>query len=323
MVCMAKEVNEIVQRINSWYVGDDCAQLMIPYQQAITILNKNGIVYHHKEGSEIFVNDYTSDERRKQFPYHSIPTHYSKRFDGRYQYTNQLFDFEETYIRINDGGVIESFVVKDKNEALVVSKIMPIVKKTSFKTREEIEIMLKQPAQENENLFYIYLDGTISRNNEFGFISEDEIFNYIKEQLSKNVEDFRDYMGNNPDSVVSRYLKKNDIFLKFVEKNIDKLDLNDYQMNISLNHGETILLVKTNGTDISIQGLDIYFISPNYYRVDTYDMPITRYTLEQLKYLMPKIAKVKEPKIPLKLNPSVTKEDLKREKELILQRKKH
>jgi len=318
---MSKKVNEIVQRVNSWYVGDDCAQLMVPYKNAITILDRNGIVYHHKEGSEVFINKYVTDERRKRFPYHSIPTHYTKFFDGRYQYTNQLLDFEQPYMRINDGSLIESYVVKDKSEALLVSKIMPIVKKTSFKTREEIEEMIKQPTQENEKIYYIYLDGTMPKNNEFGIVSEEEIFNYIKEQLSKNVADFREYMGNEPDSTVSRYLKRNEFFLRFIEKNIDKLDLNDYQMNLQIG-SKSILLVRTNGTDISLQGLDIYFIAPDHYKVDTYDMPITKYTLEQLKYLTPKIEKTKEPKISLKLNPGITKEDLKREKQLILQRKK-
>jgi len=318
---MSKKVNEIVQRVNSWYVGDDCAQLMVPYKNAITILDRNGIVYHHKEGSEVFINKYVTDERRKRFPYHSIPTHYTKFFDGRYQYTNQLLDFEQPYMRINDGSLIESYVVKDKSEALLVSKIMPIVKKTSFKTREEIEEMIKQPTQENEKIYYIYLDGTMPKNNEFGIVSEEEIFNYIKEQLSKNVADFREYMGNEPDSTVSRYLKRNEFFLRFIEKNIDKLDLNDYQMNLQIG-SKSILLVRTNGTDISLQGLDIYFIAPDHYKVDTYDMPITKYTLEQLKYLSPKIAKTKEPKIPLKLNPGITREDLKREKQLIRQLKK-
>lgn len=317
---MSKEFNEIVQRVNSWYVGDDCAQLMIPYKNAITILDKNGIVYHHEKGSEIFVNNYITDERRKQFPYHSIPTHCTKCYNGKYQYTNQLLNFEQPYMRINDGSLIEIYVVKDKNEALVVSKIMPIVKKTSFKTRKELDEILKQPIKENEKLYYMYTNGTFISSDEFEIVSEEEIFKYLKERLSKNVADFRKYIDDEPEELVSRYLKKNDFFLKFVEKNIDKLDLNDYQMNIRLIDGEIILLVKTNGVDISVQGLDIYFISPNYYKVDTYDMPITKYTLEQLKYLAPKIAKTKEPKIPLKLNPGITKEDLKREKQLILKK---
>lgn len=33
---MAKKVSEIVQRVNSWCVGDDCIQMMIPYKNVIT-----------------------------------------------------------------------------------------------------------------------------------------------------------------------------------------------------------------------------------------------------------------------------------------------
>lgn len=44
-------------------------------------------------------------------------------------------------------------------------------------------------------------------------------------------------------------------------------------------------------------------------KVVTYDVPITKYTLEQLKY-SEVINNTKEPKIPLKLNPGVSKEDL-------------
>ena len=50
-------------------------------------------------------------------------------------------------------------------------------------------------------------------------------------------------------------------------------------------------------------------------------MPITKYTLEQIKYLTPKIAKLKEPKISPRLNPGITKDDIRREKQLILKKK--
>lgn len=320
---MAKKVSEIVQRVNSWYVGDDCVQMMIPYKSAITILNKDGIVYYHKEGSEIFVNNYVNDERRKQFPYNNIPTHYSKfLIGGKFHYTNQLLEFEQPYIRVNDGHIIESYVIKDNNEALAVNKIMPIVKETSFKTREELEKMFEQPSKENEHLYYLYVNGTMPRNNDFGLSSEEEIFDYIKGQLKKNVADFREYVSNNPTTMVGNYLRENAFFLDFVEHNINQFDLKDYKLNLQLNNGNTILLVRTNGIDISIQGVDVYFITCDQYRVDTYDIPVTKYTLEQLKYLTPKLAKTKEPKIPLKLNPGVSKEDIKMGKQLILQRKK-
>lgn len=320
---MAKEVNEIVQRINSWYVGDDCAQLMIPYKNAITILDRNGIVYHHKEGSEVFINNYVNDERRKQFPYHSIPTHYTKfAFNGKFHYTNQLLQFEQPYIRINDGNIIESFIVKDKNEALAINKVMRIHKNTSFKTREELEKIFEQPTDENEKLYYLYVTGTMPINNELNISSEKEIFDYIKSQLSKNVADFREYVNDNPGSTVGSYLRKNEFFLDFVEHNISKIDLKDYKFNLRLMDGDTVLLVKINGIDISIQGVDVYFITPDYYRVDIYDILVTKYTLEQLKYLTPKIEKTKEPRITLKANPGITREDINKEKQLVRQLKK-
>lgn len=320
---MAKKENEIVQRINSWYVGEDCAQVMIPYKNAITILDKNGIIYHHKEGSEVFVNNYVNDERRKDFPYHNIPTHYTKfAFRGRYHYANQLFNFEQPYIRINDGYLIESYVVKDKREALAISKVMPIYKSTSFKTREELDKLFQQPSDKNERLYYLYLSGEMPINNEFNVPNEKEIFDYIKMQLAKSVDGFRDYVKSNPESIVGSYLRENGFFLDFAEHSISTLDLNEYKLNLELNNGNTILLAKTNGVDITLQGVDVYFIAPDYYKVDIFDLPVTKYTLEQLKYLAQKIEKTKEPRITLSVNPGITKEDVKREKQLVLQRRR-
>lgn len=319
---MAKEIIETVKRINSWYVGEDCVQIMIPYKNAITILDKNGIVYHHKKGSEIFTNNYVNDNRRTQFPYHSIPTHYAKVLGSKYQYTNQILDFEQPYIRINNGRIIESFVVKDNNEALLVNKIMPFIEKSSFKTRKEMEDIFKQASNDNEEIYYLYLDGTMPSNNKFVISSEDSILTSVKNQLSKDVSIFKNYITNENESNFSRYFEVNDYFLKFVEKSIDKLDLNEFELNMQLFGGKTIILVKTSGTDISIKGYDIYFISPDYYKVDSYDIPVTKYTLEQIKYLAPKIVKSKEPKIPLRFNPGITKEDIKKEKKLLLHLKK-
>ena len=317
---MSTKNNETVQRINRWYVGEDCVQIMIPYKNAITILDKNGIVYHHKKGSKIFTNNYVNDNRRTQFPYHSIPTHYAKVLGSKYQYTNQILDFEQPYIRINNGKIIESFVVKDNNEALLVNKIMPFIEKSSFKTRKEMEDIFKQASNDNEEIYYLYLDGSMSHQLEIA--SEDKIYNLIKKSLSKGVTIFKNYITNENESEFSRYFEVNDYFLKFIEKNIDKLDLNDFKFDIQLFGEKTILLVKINGIDISIQGFDIYFISPDCYKVDSYDIPVTKYTLEQIKYLAPKIAKSKEPKIPLRLNPGITREDIKKEKKLLLHLKK-
>ena len=79
-----KNTNEIVQRIESHYVGDECIQLAIPYRNAITILDQDGILFHDKIGSNLYINKYLEDERRSQFPYSNIPIYYSKKmFKGK------------------------------------------------------------------------------------------------------------------------------------------------------------------------------------------------------------------------------------------------
>ena len=108
------------------------------------------------------------------------------------------------------------------------------------------------------------------------------------------------YVADEPFSVVGSYLKKNKFFLDFVEQNINRFDLNDYNLNFRLLDDSSVILVKTNGTEISIQGMDVYFVTPNCYKVISYDIPVTKYTLEQLKFLALPILKTKEPKISLK-----------------------
>ena len=318
---MRKDVEETVHRMSSRCVGDDCVQLMIPYKQSITILDRNGIVYHHKKGCSDIINKYITDERRKQFPYHSIPTHYERFIGGKYQYANQLFDFEQPYIILVDNGLVESYVVKDNDEALLLNKFLPMVKHTTFKTREEIEKMIDQPFNENEQLYYLYPDGTMPKKNNFSIPSEKKILEHIRNSLLENVDEIKKYMKEEPDNTFTYYFKENDFLKSFIDKSIEKIDLNDYELNLQLLKGKTLLLAKTNGTDINIEGLDIYFISPNHYKVDSYDMPITKYTLEQIKYLTPKITKLKEPKISPRLNPGITKDDIRREKQLILKKK--
>ncbi len=68
---------------------------------------------------------------------------------------------------------------------------------------------------------------------------------------------------------------------------------------------------------MSLQYVRANFVSLNNYRIDIVDIPVNKYTLEQLKYLTPVIAKIKKPKIPLKLNPGVSREDIKEAKQMV------
>ena len=105
------ESNEIVQRIESHYIGDGYIQTMVPYVNSITILDKHDAIYHHVDGSDCYINKYLSDERRKSFPYSNIPTHFESKGLRRLKFTNQIFNFDEPYVIIADGGkIVESFV---------------------------------------------------------------------------------------------------------------------------------------------------------------------------------------------------------------------
>ena len=44
-----KKANEMIQRIKSCYVADDCIQIMIPYKDGITILSQDDILLHYKK----------------------------------------------------------------------------------------------------------------------------------------------------------------------------------------------------------------------------------------------------------------------------------
>lgn len=318
-----KKVSEIVQRIESCYVGDDCLLVMVPYENALTILNQDGIIYSHKEGSHVSINKYVEDERRKQFPYSNIPTHHSRiGLFGKINYTNQLLNFEEPYIRIGDNKIIESFAVKDKNEALIINEILTGDVRTIYLNREELEELFSNSSSKDKKKYIIYLDDESINIGDFHpLLSEEQIYNFVKSEITKNVAEFRRYVNNNSLSLVGSYLLQNPLFLDFVEQNVQDFDLNKMKLNIELKGGKAIIL-KSNGYNITLHFLSANFVSPNNYRVNIVDIPVNKYTLEQLKLLSPKIVKTKEPKISLKLNPGISKEAIEEAKQMVRSLKK-
>lgn len=307
-----KKTNEIVQRIQSHYVGDDCIQIMFPYQDTLTILNQDGMLYHHKPGSSVYVNKYLEDERRKQFPYSNIPTHFSKVKFKKVAYTNQLLDFEKPYIRIGDGYFSESFVIKDNNQALLISSIMKPDNHVGHMTYDEL-LKYVGKHDSDEQVYYVYLSGALPSNNERLFPTEERIHSYIREQLSENISDFEN-AAKNYTSSVGRYLRENPMFLRYSSKNMRDIDFSSIDFNVGI--GDSMLIVRINKGNITIQGVEVMFVRENDYKVDIYDIPVTKYSLEQLKYV-PKINITREPRIPLRLNPGVTRQDVKEAKQMV------
>lgn len=318
-----KKVPELVQRIESHYVCDDCVQIMISYNNEMTVFNKRGIVFSHNLGEDIAINKYLEDERRNRFPYSNIPIHHEKTgLFGKIYKVNQLLDFEVPYISVGDGCIIERYAVKDKNEALLVKKVMSGTKKTSYITRKELE----QLYTESEKKFILHLKdfGEVTRksSNLELFSGEERICDYIEKEIVKSVKDFREYAKNFPTSTVGSYLLKHPSFLDFVEQSTNNLDLTNMRFNIPLN-GSKAIMVSIDQDDMLIQFVETSFVSINNYRIDSIDLPVNKYTLKQLKDISSStILKLKEPKIPLRLNHGVTKQDIQKAKQMVKTKKR-
>lgn len=314
------KTNEVVQRIKNCYVSDECVQIMIPYRKNAIIFNKDGIVYSHNTESINSINSYLTDERRYEFPYFNIPTHRGKKGLFKFNYTNQLLNFEEPYISLVDGKFIERYAVKDGNEALMIKKIMFGNEKIEYMTRSEVEEIFEKSFDENEKMYILDSNGVIASDDCNFVVNEERILRYIKKKYHSNLQAIINYGKSDSTSTIGLNAQKYPDFLEFVSQSIDNMTIGQLKAPVTCSNfsGEdTSIIVKINGNDIKIQTVEIIFISSNRYKVCTVDIPVTKYTLEQLKYLTPKIIPTKELNIPLKFNPGVTKEDIQRAKKLV------
>ena len=317
-------LNEIVCKINGCYVKNDCVQVSYPYNDCITILDPNGIVYHHKVGSNYFINKYLDDNRRNWFPYHNIPTFFAKSESGcLLRYTNQIFNFGVPYIAIKGNKIIELYVVKDGDGALLISKQLQSNKKSSTKSRKEIEEILNPSTSIRNNSKILYLDGSIVVDDLFNIADEDTIIKNVKEKLKNNLTDFREYIISEPYDDVSKYLKKNPLFLNFIEQNLSIENIKNMYLNIPLLDGEDMIVIaKSNGENIELTGINITLVKIDEYILDTYTIPINEYTYEQIKFLSKKITELNHPNIQLKHNPGVSKQDIESAKQMIYSMKR-
>ena len=122
---------DLIQKIDSQYVGDDCAQLMFKYADGMAIININEqkLFYYDVPNciNEFgYVNNYLTDERKEQFPYSDIYEHIERTEGQRINVVNQLLDFDCLYkiIRCDSQGRVNVRVygklIKDGDEAIFI-----------------------------------------------------------------------------------------------------------------------------------------------------------------------------------------------------------
>lgn len=289
---MLKGTTNVVRIIKSPYVGRDCIQGIIPYKDSITILNQDGILYHHYKDSSYYINKYLEDERRKKFWYYDrLIYHDGKPIkQGKINYISQLFDFDKQYIIITKNYIIESYVVRDNKEAISISTILPNFKKVIYKSREGLEKLFNKN-NEDENIYYLTLDGGMYLTKP-ELPSENIILETLNEELEKH---------NNKE-------KQNSGFSNFIDQSINNFDDDKFNLKIPIGSETPLLIVRTNSEYITIQGIYVSYVSSDSYEVEIYDIPVNKYTLEQLK-LFPKTNINKNSNKLFSLYPDISKEE--------------
>ena len=271
-------------------------QIMVPHLNgAISILNASEMTYHTKPNSDLQVNQYISDSRKDQFPYSHIPTHIQRVKGRKVEFINQIYDFNRVYIVITDNVICENYAVKDGDEALMATKyIIPRLEKSEVLTREQLDNLFNSA---NGGAFLT--DG--STLLECHLPSNEEILNWYKKQLIERRHAEQEYPI---DKELTDYFYAS----------LSRLTIENVPSYIPLY--KKLIFVFTEEAQgqqeiQSIKGINVTFVNQDQFFVETYDFPISIYTLEQLQQLEQTSAlKTPEPKISRLLNPNIAKKQI-------------
>ena len=299
-----------VSRIPSHYTGDNCAQVMMGYKKYMTLFNKDGVQYHYAPSGPINVNKYLSDNRRFEFPYYDIPVHVENRLNGKYNFTNQLFEYEEAYVTISDNSIIECMAILDKDEALLINNILPVKKRIINVDRDELDRLFKK----DKDTYMLRLDGSaVNEDYSFDIATEEDIVKWSKDTLNK---DFRNY-----EVLTSLALGCSNFTKDWVIKNmnsiIENIDI-DTIPKVPLNVLDGMVIVKLKEGSFNIQVVsDVVFLGPNQYKVVIMDLPLMdkKITIDTLRML--NISNAREPRINRRLNPTIDPELIKANRRLV------
>jgi len=297
-----------IYRIKKQYVGSDCVQVSIPFNSSITLLNKDGIVFSNDIDENNNINMYLKDIRRRNFPYSNITVYNT--WNGLFKiksYTNQLLDYNKVYISIQNGLISELFIVKDKNEAFLVNKILNFDRKTINMNYNQL-LDFTYDSEGYDKVLYVYLDGTIPNVNKL-YPTENEIYSHIINQLKEKIENFKKYQKD-----IEHYSIADKWFYDYVKQSIENIDLSliDYDIDV----GKSLVVIKVKGNDIIVLVIEASLVNYNNYKVNIYNMPLETYTLNQIKQ-HENIEFYIEPKIPLALNHDISRRYVLNQKKIV------
>ena len=262
-----------IERIKKEFVGSDCVQVSIPFNGTMTLLNKDGVIFYNDKDN--IVNKYLSDDRRRRFVNSDVVI-YSIR-NGllkRESFTKQILDFDKPYISIQNGEILERFVIKDNDEALLISKILNFERKTvNMNYKQLLEMVFDN--NNCDNVYYVYLDGSIPNDNKI-YPSENEIYDGIITQLREKMDNFKKYQKE-----IEHYSEVDRWFYDYVSKSIENIDLS--LVNFNFDVGKSLVIIRIKDGIMKVFVVEATLINYDNFKVNVYNMSVNSYTLEQVK----------------------------------------
>lgn len=287
--------NRVIQKIDSKYVGDECIQMMMAYRKYLGLIGNGEVLYHDQANYEL-INKYLEDERRSQFPYSNIPTHVKRVGFRKFKVANQLLNFDTPYFRFSSEFSGICYAVKDdKNAYLVNDVLIPLQPRVTYFTREELEKLFDKKEGQLQLVLY---------NNKWGHsliipTQEEILESFKKDVINIYIESQNGYNA-----------KK--VLTSIVNNASSDSIIQDYQFC-----SDDILVVNSKGKDLSVSIVSLRYMNENCFKVISKDIPINKYTLEQIKSFSDKIILSIEPKIKLSLNPNITPKDIEDGKKMV------
>lgn len=294
----------IVEGVSKPYIGSDCVQLNIGYNDSLTIFNRDGIIYHDViDYPCVSINRYMEDDRRNYFTtYANIPTYISKNELFEVIHTIQLFDYDKVYVMIKDGDIYEQCAVRDGDRVLVLTKLVKPSDRVLMLSREELDNLFN-----NSNSYLMNLGGVFYKD--LSIPKEEDIVDLLKDKYRRELKEYRD----SGDDVISEDM------LGLLDNSINSISIDNIPADTYLTDDD-IVMVKIDKDNITVSVYTIMFMGRDRYMVKVYDYLMDKYSLESLKDMS--TVKVRVPKLLYNLNLNIPKDEVIKQNRLVRRRKR-
>ena len=275
--------NTEVEKIRGEYSAVFFARATISYNDSITILSNDKLLFHYKKGSNFFINDY--EDNQGKYSFSESDKNISTRGFGKNKYNiaNQILLRNEPYIVIKDGKIMEYYVIKDENkyDSLLIKEELPFNDiKTEYMNRIQLEQFLGK--RKNEKLYILNDNGGIyeapeKEDSSFFIPSEKQTVNRIKTEKLNKINDYRRKLIMNQSNKDDEKLKK----LYELKAYYENMNLDNLEELINIFDND-IILIRIKDEEIIIQDVYIYLVGLNEYKVQIMNLPINKYNIEDI-----------------------------------------